>query len=170
MAFIFKSLEESDLPLIFQWLSLPHVAQWWRESKDWDIFAKKYRSWISSDDVMQFVVYDDDNPIGYMQWNDVATDPLRKEQYPSKIYGIDMFIADIGYVGKGYGVQLLKQFIKEQLLPLKPQKIITDPEITNERAIRCYEKAGFKKTKTDKATDGTKLVAAQLMELDLDDV
>ena len=50
---------------------------------------------------------------------------------------------------------------------MKPVKIIVDPEITNERAIHVYEKVGFKKTMIVEETDGSKMVTAQLMEMDI---
>ena len=103
--FTFKKLEEADLQMLFRWLSLPHVAQWWRETSD--------------------------------------------------------------YLGKGYGQTIIKQFIDDIIMPMKPAKIIVDPEIINERAIHVYEKVGFKKKKIVETTDGTKMVTAQLMELDL---
>ncbi len=129
-------------------------------------FVDKYSKWIDADDIGQFIVYHEDKPSCYISWSDVATDPIRKETYPERTYGIDLFIADLGYIGKGYGPELIKQFIKQIIMPMKPTKIIVDPEITNLQAIRAYEKVGFKKTQVGQATDGTKMVTAQLMELD----
>ena len=40
--FDFKPTQKNDLPLLFEWLELPHVAQWWRESRDWETFSTKY--------------------------------------------------------------------------------------------------------------------------------
>jgi adenylate kinase family enzyme/ribosomal protein S18 acetylase RimI-like enzyme len=167
MNFIFKPLKETDLPLLFAWLSVPHVAAWWRESRDWQTFAEKYKTkFIQDKTVGAFVVNHEAKPIGYIQWATIENDPIRTEQYPERTFGIDVFIADINYIGKGYGPLLMKQFIIEKIMPQKPNKIITDPEITNVQAIRAYEKVGFKKTKIVQATDGTKLVTAQLMELE----
>lgn len=167
MKFNFKPLKKSDLPQLFQWLSLPHVVAWWREQKDWNVFEKKYGHYIEIDEVGPFFIFHEQKPIGYISWNETASDPIRTESYPQGTYGFDMFIADLDYVGKGYGPQIIKQFIKEILVPKNAVKVIIDPEIINTRAIRAYEKAGFKKTKIVQATDGTQQVAAQLMELDL---
>ena len=167
MNFTFKPLTESDLPLLFEWLALPHVAEWWRETRDYKKFANKYRKWIEVDDVGPFIIYHQDTPIGYISWSNTATDPMRPENYPERTYGIDLFIADTNYIGKGYGSELIKQFIKQIIMPMKPVKIITDPEIANVRAIHVYEKVGFKKRKIVQATDGTQMVTAQLMELDV---
>ncbi len=166
ITFQFKPLQESDLPLLFDWLALPHVSAWWRETRDYKKFTDKYRNYIPRDDVGPFIMYHQEKSIGYISWHDVATDPTRPEKFPERTYGMDLFIADFDYLGKGYGPVLIKQFIKQIIMPMNPTKIIIDPEITNTRAIRVYEKVGFKKTKVVQATDGTKMVTAQLMELD----
>lgn len=167
ITFTFQPLKESDLPLLFEWLALPRVGAWWRESRDWKTFQEKYtKKFINVNDVGSFIAYHKSKPIGYIQWYDVAQCPIRNEQYPERTFGIDLFIADANYIGKGYGPLLMKQFIQAKIMPKNPSKIITDPEITNTQAIRAYEKVGFKKTRIVQATDGTKLVIAQLMELD----
>lgn len=167
ITFIFKPLQKTDLPLLFEWLSLPHVAEWWRETKDYESFAKKYKNYIAIDEVGPYLIYDKDKPIGYISWYDAAHDPIRNETFPKPTYGMDMFIADLNYLGKGYGQKIIKQFIDEIIMPMNPAKIIIDPEITNERAIHVYEKVGFMKTKVVQATDGTDIVTAQLMEMDI---
>ncbi len=45
--FKFRPLKKSDLPCLFAWLSLPHVAQWWREVRDYKSVADKYGRWIN---------------------------------------------------------------------------------------------------------------------------
>jgi len=49
---------------------------------------------------------------------------------------------------------------------VEAKKIITDRKKTNTRSIHVFEKVGFKKTVIVQATDGTKMVTAQLMEMD----
>jgi aminoglycoside 6'-N-acetyltransferase len=163
----FKDLKKSDLQRVFEWLALPHIAQWWRESRDFVIFSTKYKEKISADYMGQYIIEHEGTPIGYVQWSQVATHSNREVHGPLRTYGFDIFIADLDYVGKGYGTQIILQFINSVLMPLHPNKIITDPEITNIRAIRAYEKAGFRKTKVCQTTDGTKLVTAQIMELEV---
>ena len=40
--FTFKPFKEEDVPLLFKWLALPHVAEWWRETRDYKKFIIKY--------------------------------------------------------------------------------------------------------------------------------
>ena len=165
--FNFKPLNNHQLPLLFDWLSFLHVSAWWRESRDYKTFRAKYEKKIIDPTIGQFLIYHNTKPIGFISWYDASICPIRTESFPRSTYGIDLFIADLEYVGKGYGQQIIKQFIDEIIMPMKPAKIITDPEITNTRSIHVFEKVGFKKTKVVEATDGSKMVTAQLMEMDI---
>lgn len=165
--FNFQSLQKKDLPLLFEWLGLPHVTEWWRESREYETFHAKYAKWLIDPTIGQFLICHNTKPIGFISWYNAAHCPIRPEPFPNPTFGIDLFIADLEYIGKGYGQTITKQFISEILMPMKPKKIITDPEITNTRSIHVFEKVGFKKTRVVETTDGTQMVKAQLMEIDI---
>jgi aminoglycoside 6'-N-acetyltransferase len=164
MKFAFTSFQESDIPLLFKWLSLPHVSEWWRELKDYKKLHEKYVKWINAADVGPYLICHSKKPIGYIQWYLYKGE----EPLPENTYGFDIFIADLDYLGKGYGTKIIQQFVSEVILPMKPEKIIVDPEVGNNKAIHVYEKTGFRKTKIVDSIDATQKVKAQLMELDLD--
>lgn len=66
-------------------------------------------------------------------------------QYSSdQIVGIDCFIASAMDRGNGLGIQLINDFISDFLMCFKG--VLVDPAYDNTFAIRCYEKACFKKT------------------------
>jgi len=56
---------------------------------------------------------------------------------------MDLFIAEIDYLNKGYGTEIVKQFSQKIFDDFQAKKILIDPASTNKHAIRCYEKAGF---------------------------
>lgn len=62
-------------------------------------------------------------------------------------YETQIIIAEKKYWGKGYGSQSIK-FIIKKANQLKIFKIYLEVRITNIRAIRAYERCGFKKVKT----------------------
>lgn len=165
--FNFQPIQQKDLTLLFEWLGLPHVSEWWRESRDYQIFHAKYEKKLKDHTIGQFLICHNTKPFGFISWYDAAHCPIRSEAFPHPTFGIDLFIADRDYIGKGYGQQIITQFIDEILMPMKPKKIITDPELINTRSIHVFEKVGFKKTKIVEGTDGTQMVKAQLMEMDI---
>lgn len=164
--FTFKSLTKNDLQLLFNWLSLSHVSAWWHESKDWHIFKEKYNKKLINTNIGSFIIQDKTKSMGYIQWYKIADESILPAPYPENTFGIDLFIADVEYIGKGFAPIVIKRFIKQELLPKNPNKIIVDPEINNHRAIRTYEKVGFKKTKIIPTSNETSKVTTQLMELD----
>lgn len=153
----FRKLVIDDIPLLFEWMGLEHVGAWWRETRDYKVFFEKYSKYVTSKKNGCYFICDVNKPIGFIIWHYVE----------KQVYALDIFIADLDYVGKGYGAKIIKQFIDVILIPLHPKKIIIDPEVTNERAIHVYEKVGFKKKKIIKTFDGTKDVDGWLMELDI---
>lgn len=63
------------------------------------------------------------------------------------IYGTDQFIGETDYWNKGIGKLLLKSMIEYLVGQRHADKVVMNPQTWNERAIKCYEKCGFKKVK-----------------------
>ena len=62
---------------------------------------------------------------------------------------MDLFIGEEDYLDKGYGTDIVKAFAVYIFENFPATTIFIDPAITNTRAIRCYEKAGFKKVRDE---------------------
>jgi aminoglycoside 6'-N-acetyltransferase len=88
-------------------------------------------------------------PLGYLQFypltaldkQDFDLDPARR------VYGIDLFIGEPAYWGQGLGSRALKLIIAYLFAEREADIIAIDPHGRNERAIRAYEKCGFRKVK-----------------------
>lgn len=63
------------------------------------------------------------------------------------IWGMDQFIGEPVYWGKGIGTKLVQSASAYIMESLGAEAIAMDPRVNNERAIKCYEKCGFKKVK-----------------------
>jgi aminoglycoside 6'-N-acetyltransferase len=131
----------ADLPLVRRWLAAPHVAQWWGDADEQ--FALVAAD-LDHPDMNQFIVVTDDRPIGYLQcyeppaWSD---HPFGSQ--PKGACGIDQFIGEPDMIDRGHGSAFIRTFI-ERLLGAGTPRILTDPDPVNTRAIRAYEKAGFR--------------------------
>ena len=62
---------------------------------------------------------------------------------PSDAVGVDLSIGDPGKLAKGIGSGVLRTFT-ERLMQEGYTTIIIDPDPANHRAVRAYEKAGFR--------------------------
>ena len=150
----FQKLEIKDLPLIHKWLNTPHVHQWYDRDKQNSLeeVEEEYTKYIKGVDPMSgYLVYFADKPIGYIQkykiwdWPDFAL----ALGYDKSTAAIDIFIGEEGFLGKGLGCETIKKFLRE--IVFAEEGIMTcliDPEPENKRAIKSYEKAGFKYIKT----------------------
>jgi aminoglycoside 6'-N-acetyltransferase len=82
------------------------------------------------------------------------------EFYPSRLWvyvygdssderpwGIDVFVGLPADRNQGLGSRMIKVVAMHLFQGRKATRIVIDPEAWNERAIRCYEKVGFKKSR-----------------------
>ena len=89
-------------------------------------------------------------PIGYIQFYPISDEQCEEYGYANlqeTIFGTDQFIGETKYWGQGIGKVLMKLMINFLITVKGAQKIILDPQSWNERAIKCYEKSGFRKVK-----------------------
>lgn len=158
----FSPLKESDLPVLKDWLNKPHLQKWWRAGKiTMKMVRKKYLPRIHNEDSAKpYLAYLGKDPIGYIQYYSVSE--TESNWWPDNpgpgVLGIDLFLADSEQLNRGFGTLMVTQFV--DLLFAKPgiREIRIDPRPDNLRAIRCYEKAGFRKIGLITNPDGPALM------------
>jgi aminoglycoside 6'-N-acetyltransferase len=131
-AYAFTRLTADTLPLVHEWLARPHVVEWW---PDTEVQAAQIDAHVEGDDTTPFLVSLDGRPLAYLQCSQLTDDTL----------GLDQFIADAVLLGLGHGSGFIRQFCDERFGGPEIKAITTDPDPDNERAIRAYEKAGFRR-------------------------
>jgi RimJ/RimL family protein N-acetyltransferase len=150
MQISFKKFTLEDVPLYYLWAEKPHVKNIWfkdgYQPKEY-ILEKMEGNGID----YPFVILLDNKPIGHIQYWDIhARDTLIKDEIdyftgePEHTYGIDLFIGEEEYLGKGVGTATVIAFTKFLIEKCHAKKIVIDPDASNIAAIRCYEKAGFR--------------------------
>ena len=143
-----------DLPLIASWLALPHVREWWGDPSE-------QLSLVSGDldepAMEQYIVETGARPVGYLQCYRLTDWNTGFGVHPVGTRGIDLFVGDPELIGRGYGSALIRQFA-DGLLSGGAPRVVTDPDPENARAIRAYEKAGFRKDKLVDTPDGPALL------------
>lgn len=131
MQFEFRPVSKADLAMLFEWHQRPHVREWWDSYTSLDALEADTFDW----DVHPFIAYGDGQPFAYIQ------SYLTGE---AGVMGIDQFIASAGSLGRGFGTALVTQFVEFLFADPAIAAVIVDPVPQNARAIRCYEKAGFR--------------------------
>ena len=144
----------ADLPMVKHWLGLPHVMHWW--GKPDEQFAL-VRDDLDDPAMDQFVVTSADRPFAYLQTYRLSDWNFSFGMQPVGTRGIDQFIGEPDMVSKGHGSAFIRSFI-DRLLGAGAPRVITDPDPRNLRAVRAYEKAGFRKEGTYDTAEGRALL------------
>ena len=163
----FRPMHEGDLPTLQAWIGRPHVREWWA-GEEADIPFEEFRAMylprvMAEEQVTPYIAMLDGRAIGYAQsyvalgsgggWWDDITDP--------GVRGIDQFLCEPADLGRGLGTRMVKALVARLFADPAVTLIQTDPAPANARAIRCYEKAGFRAVRTITTPDGAALYMVQ---------
>jgi RimJ/RimL family protein N-acetyltransferase len=143
----FRPLTPDDFPLLLDWLSRPHVRDWWDAGEDTlEVVARNYGE--QEEGLERFILVETngiiEKSIGYFQHYMVGDGSI----------GIDQLIGEESYINRGVGTGAIRLFVSMIIEEYDPTVIILDPAPDNKRAIRCYEKVGFRHYETREGVEG----------------
>ena len=107
----------------------PEVRRWWGE-------PEPEFPWTDDPDANRFVIEVDGAVAGMVQFSE---EPAPRYRHAS----IDLFL-DPPLHGRGLGTEALRQLVRYLIEERGHHRITIDPAVANARAIRSYEKAGFR--------------------------
>jgi aminoglycoside 6'-N-acetyltransferase-1b len=148
--------------MLCEWLARPHVAEWWGAPPSLAECGEEYGPLIEG--VVSHRAYIarlDDAPLGFIQSYVPAEchdEGWWLEEHDPGARGIDQFLADGETLGRGLGTEMVRAFVKQLFEDATVTRIQTDPSPENRRAIRCYEKAGFRVEREVATPDGAALL------------
>lgn len=145
-----ETLRTTHDGLLITWLSDPKVLAFY-EGRDNPFDRQKVREvfFDPSDPAQKCIFSIEDKPIGYVQYYELEKGEKEVFGYKSnkRIYGMDQFIGETDYWNKGIGTLLLQTMLHFLKQEKQADLVVMDPHVWNKRAIRCYEKCGFRKVK-----------------------
>lgn len=146
----FRSLAESDLPLVAGWLAAPHVMRWWRDSAELEQVRAKYLPRIRKVDATEvFVIVEDARDIGIIQRYRLDAHPEWRQVLSAaglrhNAAGIDYFIGESDQLGKGLGSTAIRQFVDDLFADWPDvDAAAATPQADNRASCRSLEKTGF---------------------------
>jgi RimJ/RimL family protein N-acetyltransferase len=155
--FTFRPLAHADLPMLHDWMTRPHWREWWGEPDTMEQVVAEYGEKIADlSKVERFIALLDGRPFAYIQWY-VAMGSgggWWEDETDPGVRGIDQSIADAADLGRGFGTAMVKAFVAQLFRDPAVTLVQTDPDPRNARAIRCYEKAGFRAVREVDTPDG----------------
>lgn len=145
----------SEYKVLHKWLNDNEILEFY-EGRDknfsLEYIKSNYGKKINLSTVYPTMIKIEDKFIGYLQYFVIPKDgPWGHKhfgiEYIENMYSIDIFIGEKEYWGGGIGSTLLNHLGKYLISDKGASAVYIDPRATNERAIKAYEKAGFKKVK-----------------------
>ncbi len=132
----------SDADLLEDWRKRPHVQAGFgaEDPPDWREELSIDEDW--HDPVIAEV---DGRPVGYME----IIDPAREATHywgdvEANLRALDIFVGDENDLGKGYGAAMMRLALERCFAAPEVTAVIIDPLVSNVRAIRFYERLGFR--------------------------
>jgi aminoglycoside 6'-N-acetyltransferase len=122
-----------DAPRLTELMTQPAIAEWWGA---WNIGRVRAELIDPDDDTVILAVQADGGLIGVVQYA-VETDPEYRHA------GIDIAIHP-DWHGRGLGADAIRTVARHLFDERGHHRITIDPAASNERAIRSYERVGFK--------------------------
>lgn len=160
----FRRLVDADMPLLHEWIKRPHVAEWWDAPVTLDDVRADYVPCLADDSETQvFIAEAEGRAIGFIQSYVAARsgDGWWPNESDPGVRGIDQFLADANTLNQALGTVMLRAFVAQLFADPAVTRIQTDPSPANARAIRCYEKSGFKRVGVIVTPEGEALLMAR---------
>ena len=146
-----RLLNEQDKNLLLKWLTDERVLNFWEgKSSVFDLDRVKEDFYSEKQGLIRTIIEYQGQAIGYLQMYKLDNEALEEYSYQSTnkvIYGVDQFIGEPEYWNKGIGTKFMRLVLQYLTNSKGAEIVILDPHADNPRAIRCYEKVGFKKIK-----------------------
>jgi aminoglycoside 6'-N-acetyltransferase len=142
-----RPLEERDRQRLIEILQEPEVARWFGTSPP----EESADEFISDPEVTGFAVEDEGDVAGAIAYYEEETPDYRHA-------GIDLFIATESQ-NRGLGTDAVRTLARYLLEERGHHRLIIDPAASNARAIKVYERVGFKPVglmrKYERGADGS---------------
>ena len=142
---------KNDASIISKWLTDPEVLQYYEGRDNPQSIENVLEHFIHNpnSNEKRCLVEFNEISIGYIQMYPVDSEwkALYGYEESQNVWGMDQFIGEPIFLGKGIGTKLVQAAITYIMENLGAEAIAMDPRVNNERAISCYEKCGFKKVK-----------------------
>ena len=129
----FRPLAYADIPMFLQWLSRPHVAEWWEPPPIHEIEALCAHSTKDRRGDLHYIALQKDlGAIGFIQTYFAVeghADGWWLNEHDQGVRGIDQFLGDAEQLGRGLGTALIRAFVAAQFEDPSVTRIQCDPAL-----------------------------------------
>jgi len=130
---VLRPIREADVETLWELITSPEVSRWWKPAPRDEQLAE----WLAGEEAIQWTIVVAGAPAGLIQAHEELDPEFRHA-------GIDLFLGP-SYHGRGLGRDSIRTVARWLLDDRGHHRLIIDPALANERAIRCYEGVGFRR-------------------------
>jgi aminoglycoside 6'-N-acetyltransferase len=130
---VLRPLRAEDAPRLAELAADPEVARWWPDLFEAELLEKA----AGKPGEAFFTVLHEGESIGLVQYEEELDPDYRHA-------GIDLFLG-APYHGRGLGTDALRTVVRHLVEDRGHHRVTIDPVAHNTRAIRSYEKVGFRR-------------------------
>ena len=136
-----RSLERADAPIFVQWMNDPEIQRFTLRARpinlqDEEEYIERVRT-SPNDVVLLILARESDSPVGVVALHDI--------DWRSRHASFGLTIGEPSQWGKGYGSEATQLMVQHAFATLNLNRVWLIVLDYNQRGLRCYEKAGFKK-------------------------
>ena len=131
---VLRPLAEADVARLVELGADPEVARWWPGLTPEHV-GEKARG--EDEGVVAFAIVDEGEVAGMIQFYEEDDEEYRHA-------GMDLFLG-VPFQDRGLGSDAVRTLARHLLEERGHHRLVIDPAAHNERAIRCYEKVGFRR-------------------------
>ena len=144
--------DDADYAQLTRWRSDARVAHWYGGVRDAPVDATSARARyrprvLGYVEVVPCIAEAQGAPIGYVQFYPVFDAASYGLDDAEATWGMDLYVGEPARWGTGIGTRIVR-LVRDHLFTTEAaQRVVIDPWAENTRAIRSYEKAGFRRVK-----------------------
>ncbi len=150
---VIRPMTTDEIPLFYKWGTVSDATPYWYGRLSGDKKIPTYKAFVEDwepcyfdtskpEGGQCFMVLAEGRPIGQINYNKISKKDRSTE--------LDILIAKKRDMSKGYGSDALKTLMNYLFKNMNIRRCWIKPIVKNPRAIKAYEKAGFKVKKTVK--------------------
>lgn len=129
---VLRPLTEADIGPLARIVSEPEIAKWWIDYDE----RRLRKEMLEDPDVEGFAIELNQELIGTIEYHE--------ENDPDYRYAMVDVTVDTAHLGQGLGTDALRTLARYLFEKRGHHRLMIDPAVANTRAIRAYEKVGFK--------------------------
>ncbi|GAB4560777.1 MAG: GNAT family protein [Anaerolineae bacterium] len=138
-----RAPERDDLPTFVRWFNDPEVRHYLRMYAPLSLAQEErwFESLISSSSDFVFVIEVPEEG----RWTPIGNTGLHRVDWKNRMAAFGIAIGEKAYWNQGYGTDATQTMLKFAFHELSLHRVELEVYDFNARAIRCYEKVGFRR-------------------------